>query len=99
MLVLKLIRDKYISEIPKERLTTVSPTSKEYREFLIDKLFEELKELEHTNWKDLDEYADVYEVFTKIMELNGVTAEQVISTKARKRALLGGFDNGVILTY
>ncbi len=66
--MLKLIRDKYVNNIEDERLTTVSPTSTEYRDFLIDKVFEEIRELEDSDWKDVQEYADVYEVFSGTFE-------------------------------
>ena len=95
----KLIRDKYVNNIEDERLTMVSPTSTEYREFLIDKLFEEIRELEDSDWKDVNEYADVYEVFQTLLKLNGITEEEVIRAKVSKHALLGGFENGIILTY
>jgi predicted house-cleaning noncanonical NTP pyrophosphatase (MazG superfamily) len=97
--VLKLIRDKYVNNIEDERLTTVSPTSTEYRDFLIDKLFEEIRELEDSDWKDVTEYADVYEVFQALLKINNITEEQVIRAKISKHALLGGFENGIILTY
>jgi predicted house-cleaning noncanonical NTP pyrophosphatase (MazG superfamily) len=97
--VLKLIRDKYVNNIEDERLTTVSPTSTEYRDFLIDKLFEEIRELEDSDWKDVQEYADVYEVFQALLKINNITEEQVIRAKISKHALLGGFENGIILTY
>jgi predicted house-cleaning noncanonical NTP pyrophosphatase (MazG superfamily) len=97
--VLKLIRDKYVNNIEDERLTTVSPKSTEYRDFLIDKLFEEIRELEDSDWKDVTEYADVYEVFQALLKINNITEEQVIRAKISKHALLGGFENGIILTY
>jgi len=97
--MLKLIRDKYVNNIDDERLTRVSPTSTEYRDFLIDKLFEEIRELEESDFKDVNEYADVYEVFQTLLKINNITEEQVIRAKISKHALLGGFENGIILTY
>jgi predicted house-cleaning noncanonical NTP pyrophosphatase (MazG superfamily) len=55
--------------------------------------------LEDSDWKDVTEYADVYEVFQALLKINNITEEQVIRAKISKHALLGGFENGIILTY
>jgi len=95
----KLIRDKYVTEIDSNRLTTLSTDSNVYRGFLLDKLYEEIEELADTDWRDVEEYADVYEVFMKIMEIHGVTQQQVIDAQVTKRILKGGFDTGLLLDY
>lgn len=97
--MLKLIRDKYVNEIDPGRLTKIEPSSEEYRQFLYEKLYEELNELELSDWKDVNEYADVYEVFMTIMNVNNITEERVMSAKMSKRCLLGGFDDGIVLVY
>jgi len=95
--MIKLIRDNYIKEIPDERLSTVMPGGTTYKKFLIDKLYEEIEEVIESDWLDVNEYADVYEVFTTLMKMHGITEEEVIKAKAEKRSRLGGFDTGLLL--
>ena len=97
--MLKLIRDGYVNNIEDERISILGPETPEYREFLIEKLYEEIRELEESDYKDVTEYADVYEVFQSLLRLNGITEEEVIKAKVAKHALLGGFNDGIILSY
>jgi predicted house-cleaning noncanonical NTP pyrophosphatase (MazG superfamily) len=97
--MLKLIRDGYVNNIEDERICILGPETPEYREFLIEKLYEEIRELEESDFKDVMEYADVYEVFQSLLRINGITEEEVIKAKVTKHALLGGFNDGIILSY
>jgi len=96
---MKLIRDNYVKIIPEERLFVVDPktTPDVFKEYVVAKIYEELDELAESGYKDITEYADVYEVFLKLMEINNVTLEEVINARVSKREQFGGFDDGLIL--
>lgn len=97
--MLKLIRDGYVNNIEDERLVRLGPDTPEYRELLIEKLYEEIRELEESDYKDVLEYADVLEVLSSLVKLNGLTEEEVLLAKHSKHSLLGGFNDGIILNY
>jgi len=93
----KLVRNNYKDIIPEARLSVVDPKSKTYKEFLFDKLEEELQELADTDWTDVEEYADVYEVFLAIMHTHGVHEDDVLKSKIEKSILHGSFSEGILL--
>ncbi|MBT5355781.1 MAG: nucleoside triphosphate pyrophosphohydrolase [Candidatus Marinimicrobia bacterium] len=93
----KLIRNKYRDIIPKSRLSNVDPKGETYKKFLMDKLNEELQELADSDWSDVNEYADVYEVFLAIMKAHGVDEDDVLKAKIEKVITNGSFSDGLLL--
>jgi len=97
----KLIRNKYEDIIDKDDLTIVDPldSPEVYRGFVMDKLNEELNELAETDYTDIDEYADVYEVFLTLMKIHGITEAEVREARINKVKDKGSFSKGLILKY
>lgn len=97
----KLIRNKYKDIIPHNKLSVVSPTESpiQYKKFLIDKIHEELDELAETDYTDIDEFADIYEVFLNIMKMQGITEQEVREARLKKLKLRGSFSDGLLLQY
>lgn len=93
---MKLIRDKYVNKIPAEQLMLgVRGTYLEM--YLERKLDEELLELHHSDYMDVEEFADVIEVLLAIAATRGITKEQIEEVRLDKLDRLGGFENGIIL--
>lgn len=92
----KLIRDRYINEIDKKDLD-ITGTEVERRELLIEKLDEEINELADSGFKDIEEYADVFEVLHSLAKIHGIGIPYINSLQIEKRYKKGGFDNGLIL--
>lgn len=92
----KLIRDKYIEIIPKERLTTVKD-GKLLETFLNNKITEELTELRQSGFEDINEWADVFETLYAMAKLHGILPLDIDVAQRKKRELRGGFDDGIVL--
>ncbi len=92
----KLIRDRYINTIDKKELDIIG-NAVEHRDLLIDKLFEEIDELAESDYKDIEEYADVIEVLRALAEINGINFTYVEAARIEKLYEKGGFKTGLIL--
>lgn len=99
----KLVRDK-IPEIVLENegktaATRVLSNDQEYLEFLLRKLIEEATELSKAETDDnrVEELADVMEVFEAILELKGITQNDVTKVQEQKRQKRGGFKKRLLM--
>jgi len=96
----KLVRDQ-IPDIIRE--SGGSPESRvlnssEYWLALVDKLHEEVEELQDATRLDrLEEIADVFEVLLAIAKLDGHSLEDIQQTAVAKRLARGGFEKRVWL--
>lgn len=94
--MIKLIRDKYDEVIPEDELE-ICTDPEVLRTFLEAKLAEEITELMDSNFKDVDEYADVLEVLFTLGSFNDITKEEMQSRRVKKLYEKGGFSKGLIL--
>jgi len=92
----KLIRDKYIEHIAKDRLFYEKDHRKQF-EFLLKKLKEELAELEETDYNDIDEWADVLDVIYAMLSHKEIYMDEVLLNRKIKNIKFGGFDDFLIL--
>ncbi|MDB5165528.1 MAG: phosphoribosyl-ATP pyrophosphohydrolase [Candidatus Saccharibacteria bacterium] len=91
----KLIRDR-IPEIilaDGREVDTRTLDDEEFLHFLLKKVTEEAQELENavTDSNILEEIADVREILDAILELKGVSLEQIQAIQDEKRQKRGGF--------
>ncbi len=93
----KLVRDKIPEIIRRNNAipTTRFVSDDEYREYLGQKLVEEVNEFLEDN--DTNELADILEVIRSICDAYGVPYDTVEQWRAEKSAQRGGFSDGVIL--
>jgi predicted house-cleaning noncanonical NTP pyrophosphatase (MazG superfamily) len=86
----KLVRDGY----PVYPACTLQPiTPAEHQALLRQKLIEEVMEIVDNPW-DLDEYADVLEVFESLLEVSGIDPAEVRRRKEAKAEQRGRFLTG-----
>lgn len=67
----------------------------EYKKLLVEKMQEEVQELMED--QDLEEAADVYEVFLALIKLWGHDIHEVIAVADEKREARGGFVSRIVL--
>ncbi len=94
---MKLIRDnipKIMQEKGKDPKTHIAD-EKEYEEALIEKLKEELKEVEED--RNVEEVADLIEVALALARKYGSTEEEVNKIRKEKNAKNGTFEKRIIL--
>ena len=95
----KLIRDS-LADVIKHDKVRVFKDIEEYETLLKNKLIEELDELKESEYTDVTEYADVFEVLETLAEYFGnitfadIREEQLLKVKER-----GGFTSGVVYIY
>lgn len=89
----KLIRD-HIPGMPEDAWYTVDQETA--NEMLIEKLTEELEELQDTDWKDPYEFADVLEVLMAIARTRKVKWSDIEVARRVKFIERGGFSNKVL---
>ncbi len=90
---MKLIRDN-IPGMPDEAWKEVD--KKEAYEYLKLKLHEEVQELADSNYKDLDEFADVYETLLSLLRLAKFRPTDLEVARIIKIKSHGGFTNKVL---
>jgi predicted house-cleaning noncanonical NTP pyrophosphatase (MazG superfamily) len=93
----KLVRDRIpeILEQEGKHYTARMVENKEYEKYLIKKMQEETKEFQETPC--LDEAADMYEVFKKILTQWDLRMTDVELVAHHKKELKGAFEYGIIL--
>ncbi len=91
----KLIRDKLVDVIPAAEVR-FERSPDVVLGFTVAKLHEELSELQHAHFGDVQEFADVLEVLLRIAAVNGMTFADIEDARLKKLEAKGGFDNGVI---
>lgn len=90
---MKLIRDKYLQIIP---LNELEIKGADYDiKYLKEKLEEELNELKQSDFKDIKEYADVFEVLEELALRNNIPILQIMIEKIQKNKDKGRFKNGI----
>jgi predicted house-cleaning noncanonical NTP pyrophosphatase (MazG superfamily) len=93
----KLVRDR-IPEIVRARGLTPSvrsATREELDLLLRAKIVEEATEFSESG--DIQELADIQEAIMKLLDLRGMTMDQVESVRKHKRDERGGFDLGLVM--
>jgi len=96
----KLIRSKLIEVISVDEPDEIYITADgaEYEELLRDKLQEELIELLESDYKSIEEYADVMEVLYTMANYFGILSiEDIESERLKKLETKGNFIAGVVL--
>jgi len=95
---MKLVRENIAKRIYSEDPSTITKpcNQDEYDLFLKLKLSEELDELKQSKYTDISEYADVLEVLHTLMNVSGISWEQVLEEKRRKANIEGSFSSGFI---
>lgn len=88
---MKIIRDKLKEQITDQDTFYIS--SKDGYELLKEKVQEELQELNASDWKDPEEYADVIEVLIALAKKNDITEIDINDERVRKYNEKGGFDD------
>ena len=74
----------------------IAKTEEEYDDMLLDKMIEELEEFRDNPC--IEEAADMYEVWSAILERWSMVPSDVISCANKKKKEKGGFFDGYILT-
>jgi predicted house-cleaning noncanonical NTP pyrophosphatase (MazG superfamily) len=92
---MKLIRDKYEDLIPSEKLEKVDNVTA--LKLSIEKITEELNELEEENYNDVFEYADVIEVLYNTARLQGISEKQINDAIKYKNNQRGSFKKILVL--
>lgn len=91
----KIIRDRLAGKIPPERLRqTANPA--EFLEFLDQKLDEELAELRASQFNDVDEFADLFQVLIALGRRRGISFAKIQKARRAKLTEKGGFETGLI---
>lgn len=93
----KLVRNKIPDIIRESGKTPIIRTAslEEAPSLLMKKMEEEMSEFFETPC--LEEAADVYEVFMTLLQLYGLSYENVISAAVHKREARGKFNNLIVL--
>jgi predicted house-cleaning noncanonical NTP pyrophosphatase (MazG superfamily) len=94
---MKLIRDKIPMIMQKANVNFEAriADNDEYKEFLIKKMNEEIEEL--MTDRNVEEAADVYEVFLSLIKVWGIELHDVVEAADAKREERGSFDERVLL--
>ena len=94
---MKLIRDKIPMLMNQSgvKFEARIADNDEYKELLVQKMQEEVKELMED--QDLEEAADVYEVFLALIKLWGHDIHDVVARAEAKKEERGGFSQRVVL--
>lgn len=97
----KLVRDKIpeiIENSGKEPIIRVLDDN-EYKEELLNKLYEEYNEVIETKTKEetLEECSDVLEVLIALLEYNGYTLEDLLKCRDEKKEKRGAFQKRLYL--
>ncbi len=93
----KLVRDKIPDIILSHGETPLTRilNDDEYKEFLNNKLLEEVDE--YLKSGELEELSDVLEVIRAISKVKGYTFEDVLNIMEEKKSKRGGFDEKIFL--
>lgn len=92
---MKLIRDNYATIINPNCMVAV--TEEEALELAIAKIDEELQELKDSNFEDINEFADVFEILLSVAERKGFGFDQLWAAKSKKFFEKGGFGMNLAL--
>lgn len=93
----KLIRDLYIETIPQEDWVRLRRGGKQHLRYLKAKLQEEVDELRQSDYKSVEEYADVIEVLKCLCFYINVDWREVEREVFRKQCSKGKFLEGILL--
>lgn len=104
----KLVRDGYLHAPSDDHTTFDILNPKSVISALVDKLFEESKEVEGAIVKEkeggsrlkiLEECGDVYDVLVEIVKRHGYTIDDLQNSSREKTKEKGGFSQGVYMMY
>lgn len=94
----KLVRDRIPELMRKEGKMAIIKEVKDDKEYynrLLEKLQEEINEFIET--PNIEEAADILEVFNALMEFNNIDVDNVINERIKKFLLKGGFEKRIVL--
>lgn len=93
----KLVRDRIPEIIANSGAKSICETlgDEEYGKRLNEKLIEEAREYAESG--EIDELADICEVFGAILRFRGISLETVERVRAEKRERNGGFEKRLLL--
>jgi predicted house-cleaning noncanonical NTP pyrophosphatase (MazG superfamily) len=86
----KLVRDHYYDIIDHNRLEKLTDVD-ETKHYLYRKLHEEINELVESDFKDIEEYADIITVLYRLASLNNIHKKDIEESYEEKIIKLGGF--------
>jgi len=92
----KLVRDKYINIIPKDQIEIL--TDEQSHQWLVAKIAEETQEIIDSNFNDISEYADVFEILIALAKKNGFTKADILRARNTKLKDKGSFDLNLLWT-
>ncbi|MDP1884164.1 MAG: nucleoside triphosphate pyrophosphohydrolase [Candidatus Moranbacteria bacterium] len=99
----KLVRDNIPQIVGqktgKEVKTRILADDQEYLEFLLKKVEEEAYELAHAEGREhlAEEAADILELLDSLLDLNGLTWEEITEIKRAKAEKNGGFKKRILM--
>lgn len=96
---MKLIRDSIGEHIQKNEPGTALRIANrnEIPLLLEDKLTEEISELKQSRFRDINEFADVFEVLAALALVNGFSEADITKARKTKNATTGSFKKGFVL--
>lgn len=97
--MLKLIRDNYEGIIDERSLFKIPKQDSSVIPFIEKKIHEELLELKDSDWKDVNEYADIIEVILKMAYEHGVAEDEIETARIEKLRKRGAFKENLIYSY
>lgn len=92
----KLIRDGYQKSIDTNKLSKVQ-SKEELISYLTLKIKEELNEIIESDYKDIEEYADIIECIYSLAMINDILPNDIEKARIKKKMDKGGFEKGLIL--
>jgi len=91
----KLVRDKIPQIIKAEGRIPVTTTCSNYKQALINKLYEEIEEFKQTS--SPEELADIYEILLWLSKECNTSIRKVMQIARKKRKHRGGFSRKIFL--
>ena len=92
----KLIREKTTNVLKAEEWEIITD-KEELNRLYVQKVKEELNEIEYANFKDITEYADLIQVVVSFAIVNDFTYEDLFNTITEKATKKGTFNNTALI--
>lgn len=89
----KLIRDKIPAKIQENKEYEIIESKSELNQLYVLKVKEELNEIQHADFNDIKEFADLLDVVYSFAEQNGFSKEKLELIRLEKYEKKGTFSN------